>query len=125
MTEKDASAEFALKRWASLAEDDLVTLSECLQASLDHTATATRDEARRFIDEIGRELNRRTPLLPDEPIDNGDGAEADADAAREDRLVRRGWYVTDASWRHDRLASTTGVEAVDAERIQANWDVSV
>jgi hypothetical protein len=121
---EDELEAFALKRWASIDEEDLVILRDCLRVSLEHVEGFTRSEAERFIQEITREINKRTPLFPDEPL-----APADEDmrevAARNNRLVSRGWYLEEEQWQHPALASTTGVDAAEAERIQAGWDVSV
>jgi hypothetical protein len=120
---EDELEAFALKRWASIDEDDLLILRDCLRVSLEHIDGSTRSEAERFIDEITREVNQRTPLFPDEPLSTS-GADMREVAARNNHLVSRGWYLEGAHWQHADLASTTGVDAGEAERIQANWDVS-
>jgi hypothetical protein len=50
---------FALKRWASLEEEDLRTLRECLLVAVGMLDGFNQSEAERFIDEIGREIDRR------------------------------------------------------------------
>jgi hypothetical protein len=113
--EKELEA-IAHKRWASIDED-------CLRVSLDHIEGFTRSEAERFIDEITREVNKRTPLFPDEPLGTG-GDDMREVAARNNHLVSRGWYLEGEQWQHADLASTDGVDAAEAARIQDNWDVS-
>jgi hypothetical protein len=120
--EKELEA-FALKRWASIDEEDLLILRDCLRVSLEHIEGFTRSEAERFIDEITREVNNRTPLFPDEPLGTA-GEDMREVAARNNHLVSRGWYLEGEQWQHADLASTDGVDAAEAERIQDNWDVS-
>src|SRR5436305_7408566 len=94
--EKELEA-FALKRWASIDEEDLLILRECLRVSLEHIEGVTRSEAERFIDEITREVNKRTPLFPDEPLGTG-GEDTREAAARTNHLVSRGWYLEGEQW---------------------------
>jgi hypothetical protein len=114
---------FALKRWASIDEEDLVILRDCLRVALEHIDGFRRSEAERFIDEITREVNKRTPLLPDEPPGTAD-ADMREIAARNNYLVSRGWYLEGEHWQHGELAGTTGVDAAEAQRMQEGWDAS-
>jgi hypothetical protein len=114
---------FALKRWASIDEEDLLILRDCLRVALEHIDGVRRREAERFIDEIAREVNKRTPLLPDEPLGTA-AADMREVAARNNYLVSRGWYLEGEHGQHGELASTTGVDAADAHRIQEQWDAS-
>lgn len=45
-------------------------------------------------------------------------------AARTSYLVSRGWYLEGEHRQHGELASTSGVDAAEAQRIQEQWDAS-
>ena len=124
MTNDENLDALAQGRWSAFAEDDLGTLRTCLRAAIDHVDLFTQTEAERLIDEITRELEGRSPLAAAEPS-AAPREDMQAIARRNNYLVSRGWYLEDERWQHADLAATTGLDAIDAERMQSHWDVNV